>query len=110
MDPQILTNLKSMIRQQRGDATQQAFAQRIGIAQSQVSKWEKGESVPHLKQIEQLATDLGILPEEYVARLYGRTINSEAIVDMPPPLQQLMEEPEEIRLQAGIALIKSTGQ
>jgi len=105
---QLLNNLQAMIRQQRGDDTQQAFADRIGVAQSQISKWEKGESVPHLKQVEALAADLGILPEEYVARLYGRTINPETIVDSPSPLEQLLKEPEDVQIKAALTLIRAT--
>jgi transcriptional regulator with XRE-family HTH domain len=71
------------------------------VSQSQVHNWENGTSLPRLEQIESLAQDAGVLPEQYVARLYGREIDPHAIVERhPDPLDELLESPENDRIEA----------
>lgn len=98
-------NLSRMVRLQRGDATQSEFADRIGVGQSQVSRWEKGESLPRLEQVESLAKDRGILPEQFVAELYGREIGSGS--HKQDPLEQLLKMPFRDRVEAAIRLMRS---
>jgi transcriptional regulator with XRE-family HTH domain len=44
----------------RGDATQTAFARRIGVAQNSYSRYESGERVPDIKVLAQIARTLGV--------------------------------------------------
>jgi transcriptional regulator with XRE-family HTH domain len=97
----VIKNLKRMIKSQRGDRSQASYAEDLQVSQSQVHNWENGTSLPRLEQIESLAQDAGVLPEQYVARLYGREIDPHAIVERhPDPLDELLESPENDRIEA----------
>ena len=92
-----LDRLSEMVKQLRGDLSQKAVAERLGIGQSAVSNWEAGSSMPRLDQIESLAREGGILPEQFVARLYGRECLSEEIKD---PIEKILDMPAADRIQA----------
>ena len=94
--------LAAMVRNQRGDRTQAEYSEYLGISQSQISNWELGRSMPRLEQIEVLAKDAGLSPEQFVARLYGRNVLCDDL-----PLEQWMTQPAEVRLQLAVKLIES---
>ena len=111
MDPEILRNLSNMVKEFRGDRTQTEYANDIGIGQSQVSNWELERNLPHLKTIENMAKDQGLLPEQVVARIYGRTLNKDDVFDLTEhPLEELQKQPVRVRLEAAAQLIASANR
>lgn len=73
--------LSQKVRQLRGNQTQTRFASILKISQSTVAAWEKGENVPDLENIEKLAELADQKPEEFLAELYGRKIDTK---ECPP--------------------------
>ena len=49
--------------------TQQELADRMGVQQRMVSKWENGETMPRPANIRKLAAALGVEPREVLAAL-----------------------------------------
>ena len=72
-------NLGSKIREQRRrmNFTQSEFANMLGVHENTIRKWEKGQSYPNVKDVENIAKVLGITTE----LLYDDTTSAERITN-----------------------------
>lgn len=63
--------------------SQREFAEILKVSQSTVQQWEAGRNVPSLENLEKIARLKGMLVEDFVAYLYGRTggLTSKDILD-----------------------------
>jgi transcriptional regulator with XRE-family HTH domain len=61
----VLTPLKDRIREVRGEKSQVAFAEKVGVDPITVSRWERGEVKPSAKAIFILCRDFGMSIEEF---------------------------------------------
>lgn len=58
-----IVNRMAVIRSERG-LSQEVIARVLGVATSQVSRWETSKAVPHPRNQRKLAKLLGVTPEE----------------------------------------------
>lgn len=70
------------LRSARGDATQAAIAQAIGVDQPSVSRWERGEASPSLDQIAAY--------EEAAGRPRGYVLVAAGYVDDVPSVERAL--------------------
>jgi transcriptional regulator with XRE-family HTH domain len=74
--------LSQAIKELRGDRSQRVFGEIIGIGQSTIHQWESGAGgTPTLDNLEKIAKLREELPEQFVAYLYGRTIETGQSLD-----------------------------
>lgn len=59
-----------VIKEAREDLTQDELAHRAGLAQPQISRWERGEASPSLDEVEQIEIALG-LPRGFLLKAAG---------------------------------------
>jgi transcriptional regulator with XRE-family HTH domain len=83
MDDGFLRRLAVAVLEARADFSQREFAEMLKVSQSTVQQWENGRNVPSLENLEKIARIKGMLVEDFVAYLYGRTggITSRDILD-----------------------------
>lgn len=83
VDEQVLQRLAAATQEARADLSQREFALVLGVSQSTVQSWENGKNLPNLENLEKLARMRGMLVEDFVAFLYGRTrgLTSKDILD-----------------------------
>lgn len=72
------TNLKRF--RERAGLKQDALAERVGVAQATVQRWESGNREPKHSDLEKLAIALGVT----VAQLFGGDVGGEAPEDAEP--------------------------
>jgi transcriptional regulator with XRE-family HTH domain len=79
--------LAKVLKKARGTLSQHKFAEQLGVSQTSIQRWEKGKGTVTLENLERLAYCCGYRPEELIALVYGRELQTrplEAIVqDMP---------------------------
>lgn len=73
VDDGFLKRLSEAVHEIRGDQSQRQFARRMQVSQSTVQQWENGKNVPSLENLEKIARLKGMLVEDFVAYLYGRS-------------------------------------
>lgn len=66
MDQKRTGEFLSQLRREKG-LTQKELADKIGVSDKTISKWEKGRSIPDLSYIEALCTALGITTNELIS-------------------------------------------
>ena len=83
VDEGFLMKLAVVVQQARGKLSQREFSEMLGVSQSTVQQWENGKNVPSLENLEKIARRSGMLVEDLVAYLYGRTggVTSKDILD-----------------------------
>jgi len=83
MDDGFFKKLAVAVQEARGKLSQREFAEMLGVSQSTVQQWENGKNVPSLENLERIARIKGMLVEDFVAHLYGRTggVTSKDILD-----------------------------
>ena len=83
VDDRFLGRLAVAVQEARGKLSQREFAEVLKVSQSTVQQWENGKNVPSLENLEKLARIQGMLVEDFVAYLYGRTggVTSKDILD-----------------------------
>ena len=83
VDEGFLTRLAVAVQEARGKLSQREFAEILEVSQSTVQQWEGGKNVPSLENLEKIARIKGMLVEDFVAYLYGRTrgLTSKDILD-----------------------------
>jgi transcriptional regulator with XRE-family HTH domain len=69
--------LSEAIKTLKGDRSQKAFAKVLNVGQATVQMWEScSGGTPTLDNLEKIAKMRGELPEQFVAYLFGRSINT----------------------------------
>lgn len=65
-----IVNYKEALKYQREQAnlSQRQLAEKVGISQGNISRWEKGETVPNIEFCIRLADFYGISLDELVGR------------------------------------------
>jgi DNA-binding XRE family transcriptional regulator len=83
VDEGFLGRLAIAVQEARGKMSQREFAEVLGVSQSTVQQWENGKNVPSLENLEKIARIKGMLVEDFVAYLYGRSrgVTSKDILD-----------------------------
>jgi len=83
VDEGVLERLAIAVQEARGKLSQREFAEVLKVSQSTVQQWENGKNIPSLENLEKLARIKGMLVEDFVAFLYGRTrgVTSKNILD-----------------------------
>lgn len=88
--------LAKVVREARGQLSQREFAEQLGVSQTSIQRWEKGDIKGQLSlaSLEKLAEQVGMHPEALVAYLYGRELRKrspeEVIEKMPQSLLPLV--------------------
>ncbi|MFG6107153.1 helix-turn-helix transcriptional regulator [Leptothoe sp. EHU-05/26/07-4] len=73
VDEGFLKRLSEVVHEIRGDQSQRQFARKMQVSQSTVQQWENGRNVPSLENLEKIARLKGMLVEDFIAYLYGRS-------------------------------------
>ena len=73
VDEGFLKRLGEVVHEIRGDQSQRQFARKMQVSQSTVQQWENGRNVPSLENLEKIARLKGMLVEDFIAFLYGRS-------------------------------------
>ncbi|MEO0348939.1 MAG: helix-turn-helix transcriptional regulator [Cyanobacteria bacterium P01_A01_bin.15] len=73
VDEGFLKRLGEVVHEIRGDQSQRQFARTMQVSQSTVQQWENGRNVPSLENLEKIARLKGMLVEDFIAYLYGRS-------------------------------------
>jgi transcriptional regulator with XRE-family HTH domain len=90
----LATNVRRLRR--AAELTQAALSDRIGIGQSSISKWEKGQTDPELEMLPRLARALGVTVDElirgvdveYDAQLQSRDPVGRTPTTVPDPVKK----------------------
>jgi transcriptional regulator with XRE-family HTH domain len=87
----------------RGGWTQAQVAQRLGVGQNTVARWERGERLPSAEQMQALCFALSAQEEEIVALTTGRF--AQAPEEMPADRQQVLESMNVLLYDASADLV-----
>ena len=101
MDAQKTGAYLAMLRKTR-DMTQQEIADRLGVSNKTVSKWESGGGFPDITVLPALAELYGVTADDILA---GESLKStRAEDDGPTEVQKYLDRREEFRFRLGAAL------
>ena len=101
MDAQKTGAYLAMLRKTRG-MTQQEIADRLGVSNKTVSKWESGGGFPDITVLPALAELYGVTADDILA---GKSLKStRAEGDGPTEVQKYLDRREEFRFRLGAAL------
>lgn len=101
MDAQKTGAYLAMLRKTRG-MTQQEIADRLGVSNKTVSKWESGGGFPDITVLPALAELYGVTADDILA---GESLKStRAEDDGPTEVQKYLDRREEFRFRLGAAL------
>jgi transcriptional regulator with XRE-family HTH domain len=105
MDQLFKARVSDLVKDLRGSRSQAAFGELIGLSQSAISDYEKGKRLPDNDAMERIAAYCNLLPEQLMAKFYGRAYvepdPGAMISPAAPPTPQLTID-EQIR-QMGLA-------
>jgi transcriptional regulator with XRE-family HTH domain len=97
MDQLFKTRVSALVKELRGECSQAAFGELIGLSQSAISDYEKGKRLPDNDAMEKIAAYCNLLPEQLIAKFYGRLyVEPEPGAIIAPPTPQLTID-EQIR-------------
>lgn len=106
MDQLFKTRVSKLIKDLRGDKSQAIFGELLGLSQSAISDYEKGRRIPDTQAIEKIAAYCNLLPEQLIARFYGRSyVEPEPGQGVTPPVAPLTSE-EQIRTMGLVDKVK----
>lgn len=106
MDQLFKQRVRDLITELRGSRSQTAFGELLGLSQSAISDYEKGKRVPDSDAIEKIAAHCGLLPEQLIAKFYGRSFTNVEASQQGQTIEQrikTMSLAEKARLQVLLA-------
>lgn len=77
MNTECRERLASHVKRLRGKRSHRQFAPLVGVAPSTLSGWENGKYTPTLENFERLAELASLLPEVFLANIYGRELSTQ---------------------------------
>ena len=113
MDSQFKTRVSELIKELKGDKSQTAFGELIGLSQSAISDYENGRRVPDILATEKIAAYCNLLPEQLIAKFYGRLYTEpdpEAIAAPPTPQLTIDEQIRQMGLADKTRLLEKLSQ